>query len=258
MAKKASRSGRRLIVFALLTALLYRGVALSGDWTPKPVSTCRVAPASRWRRAPRPGRTSPRAARGGPRHHRPAGQRPRRGRGRGGRSGRPQHRGRDPRSEAQGPRRVGPADRSAPLPPRRGGRGGACQPAAPAEPSSSPSGTPSAVALAASRASSQASPPREAQEPRHLGWSGRRRQEEGQEVEEAVSGTPALRGAVSRAGDPSGVGEGRARRPAAQVDGQPGPGWLQKFTEFTCPRRARPPSPGGHQDQPLSPATRTA
>ena len=35
MATKASRSGRRLIVFALLTAALYGGVALSGDWTPK-------------------------------------------------------------------------------------------------------------------------------------------------------------------------------------------------------------------------------
>ncbi len=35
MATKASRSGRRLLVFALLTAALYGGVALSGDWTPK-------------------------------------------------------------------------------------------------------------------------------------------------------------------------------------------------------------------------------
>ena len=35
MAKKASHSGRRLIVFALLTAALYGGVALGGDWTPK-------------------------------------------------------------------------------------------------------------------------------------------------------------------------------------------------------------------------------
>lgn len=35
MATKASRSGRRLIVFALLTAALYGGVALSGDWSPK-------------------------------------------------------------------------------------------------------------------------------------------------------------------------------------------------------------------------------
>jgi preprotein translocase subunit SecD len=35
VATKASRSGRRLIVFALLTAALYGGVALSGDWKPK-------------------------------------------------------------------------------------------------------------------------------------------------------------------------------------------------------------------------------
>jgi preprotein translocase subunit SecD len=35
VATKASRSGRRLIVFGLLTAALYGGIALSGDWTPK-------------------------------------------------------------------------------------------------------------------------------------------------------------------------------------------------------------------------------
>lgn len=35
MAKQASRSGRRLIVFALLIAAIYGGVALGGDWKPK-------------------------------------------------------------------------------------------------------------------------------------------------------------------------------------------------------------------------------
>ncbi|MGN6576406.1 MAG: protein translocase subunit SecD [Nocardioides sp.] len=35
MAKKASRPGRRLMIFGLLTAVLYAGVALGGQWTPK-------------------------------------------------------------------------------------------------------------------------------------------------------------------------------------------------------------------------------
>ncbi len=35
MAKNASRPGRRLMIFGLLTAVLYAGVALGGQWTPK-------------------------------------------------------------------------------------------------------------------------------------------------------------------------------------------------------------------------------
>ena len=35
MASKTARPGRRLIVFGLVVAALYGGVALSGEWKPK-------------------------------------------------------------------------------------------------------------------------------------------------------------------------------------------------------------------------------
>ena len=240
MASKTARPGRRLIVFGLVVAALYGGVALGGELEaqagPRPAGRHR---GSRWRRSTTNGqkrrrrRTSRR-----PRHHRPARQRQRCRR----------VRGRPPRAsdnivvEIPGPnrgepRQHGEADRPAAVPARRRGRLRASRsppprrrpperlgvpqrvarrrPARPARPSAasppkaSPSATPKGRAPSGGLIDTDASRRR----PVHVAVGARRPR--------TPSASP-LRRSASAAASSRRPPSGRPGRPAADVDGQPG------------------------------------
>ena len=90
MASKTARPGRRLIIFGVVVAALYGGVALGGAWKPKLgldlQGGTRITLEATHRQRSEADRGEPR---GGPRDHRPARQRHRRRRVRGRHPGRP-------------------------------------------------------------------------------------------------------------------------------------------------------------------------
>ena len=102
MARKTAHPGRRLIIFFLVVAALYAGVAASGVWKPKLgldlQGGTRITLQASTANGQKP---TPANLRGGPRHHRPAGQRQWCRGVRGGAPGRQQHRRGDPRQEAR-------------------------------------------------------------------------------------------------------------------------------------------------------------
>ena len=106
MAKKASRPGRTLIVFALVMLAMYGGLALTNTWKPKlgldlqGGTRITLEASHRDRRGDHPGE-----ARRGRRDHRQPGQRLRRRGVRGLHPGRPQHHHRDPGPEREDDRR---------------------------------------------------------------------------------------------------------------------------------------------------------